>query len=112
MHNSAKILWTTDNKETALNMLFLYAHSAIKKGWIDDVTILIWGASQNLVAQDEEVQEKIKEMVRDGVKVIACKKCADNLDVLNALISCDVDVFHTGETLSTWIKTGENVITI
>ena len=28
MQNHAKILWTTDNKETALNMICLYAHNA------------------------------------------------------------------------------------
>jgi len=45
-NNTAKILWTSDNKETAMNMICLYAHNAKLLGWIENVTILIWGASQ------------------------------------------------------------------
>ena len=112
MNNTAKILWTTDNKETALNMICLYAHNAKLKGWIGNVQILIWGASQGLVAKDKEVQEKIKKMIADGVEVIACKKCAEDLGVENELKSCDMQVYYTGELLSSWVKSGESIISV
>lgn len=112
MNNTAKILWTTDNKETALNMVCLYAHNAKKLGWIENVQILIWGASQKLISEDKEIQEKIKAMIKDGVEVIACQKCAENLGVKDELLSCEMQVYYTGELLSSWVKEGSPIISV
>lgn len=112
MQKEAKILWTTNNKETSLNMVCLYAHNAKLKGWMTEVTILVWGASQQLIAQDKEIQEKIKAMIKDGVKIVACLKCVDNLEITNDLTACNIDVFYTGEFLSEWIKSGDTIITV
>jgi hypothetical protein len=112
MQKEAKILWTTNNKETSMNMVCLYAHNAKLKGWMNEVTILVWGASQQLIAQDKEIQEKIKAMIKDGVKIVACLKCADNLEITNDLTACNIDVFYTGEFLSEWIQSGDTIITI
>lgn len=112
MQQEAKILWTTDNKETAMNMVCLYAHNAKLKGWMKEVTILVWGASQELINKDREIQQKIKQMIEDGVKVVACLKCAENLEIVDGLTSCNIDVFYTGEFLSQWIQSGETIITV
>lgn len=42
MQTEAKILWTSDNKETVENMVLLYAHNAKLKAWMQEVTILVW----------------------------------------------------------------------
>ncbi len=112
MQKEAKILWTTDNKDSAENMVLLYAHNAKLNGWMDEVTVLVWGASQKLIAQDKDIQEKVKLMIKDGVKVVACLKCADNMEITEGLNSCNIDVFYTGEFLSDWIKSGETIITV
>lgn len=112
MQQEAKILWTTDNKETAMNMVCLYAHNAKLKGWMKEVTILVWGASQELINKDREIQQKVKQMIEDGVKVVACLKCAENLEIVDGLTSCNIDVFYTGEFLSQWIQSGETIITV
>lgn len=112
MQKEAKILWTTDNKETAINMVLLYAHNAKLKGWIEDVSVLVWGASQRLIAEDKEIQEKVKQMINDGVKVIACLKCAENMEIAEGLEACHIDLYYTGELLSEWIKSGETVISV
>jgi len=112
MQKEAKILWTTDNKETSINMVLLYAHNAKLKAWMEEVTILVWGASQKLIAEDKEIQEKVKKMIKDGVKVVACLKCADNMEITESLNSCNIDIFYTGEYLSTWIKSGDTIITV
>ena len=57
-------------------------------------------------------QEKVKAMIEDGVKVVACLKCADNMQITEGLNSCNIDVFYTGEFLSDWIKSGETIITV
>ena len=112
MSTTAKILWTTDNKDTAMNMVCLYAHNAKLKGWVDNVQILIWGASQSLVANDKEVQEKIRKMIADGVEIIACQKCAENMGIVDDLESCNMQVYYTGELLSSWIKNKDSIISV
>ena len=112
MNNTAKILWTTDNKETALNMICLYAHNAKLKGWIENVQVLVWGASQKLISEDKEIQEKVKAMIADGVEIIACQKCAENLGVKSELESCNLQIYYTGELLSSWVKSGESIISV
>ena len=112
MSKKAKILWTTDNKETALHMVCLYAHNALLKGWMDEVEVLVWGASQRLIAEDAEVRAKVEAMITDGVKVVACLKCADSLEITAPLQTCGIDVHYTGELLSSWINSGESVISV
>lgn len=112
MNNTARILWTSDNKETALNMVCLYAHNAKKLGWIENVQVLIWGASQTLIANDTELQEKVKQMAKDGVEIIACQKCAENLGIVDELKSCDMQIYYTGELLSSWVKEGSSIISV
>jgi hypothetical protein len=112
MQTHAKILWTTDNKETALNMICLYAHNAKVKNWMEKVTVLVWGASQTLISKDTELQNKIKNMIEDGVVVLACKHCAEELGVATSLMKCGIDTHSTGELLSDWIKSGEPIVSV
>ena len=95
--------WTTDNLATTMHMVALYTYHAKKLGWFDEVTLLVWGASQQLVATNKEVQEQMKMMEEVGVKVIACKKCAGESGVTEELQSCGIDVLGTGEILSDWL---------
>ena len=77
MNEKLVVLWTSGDKEVALKMAFMYTCNSKKKGWWDDVTLLIWGRSANLTAKDSEIQEYIKKMIDQGVSIEACKACAN-----------------------------------
>ena len=111
MKNKLMFVWTTDNKETIENMVCLYVLNAKLKGWFDEVTLLVWGASQKILSQDKELQMKIKEIEDTGVKVVACKKCSENLGLEKELQACGVELFYTGELLSDWAKSGNPLMT-
>jgi len=111
MKNELMIVWTTDNMDTVENMICLYALNAKKKGFFDEVTLLVWGASQRLLSEDESIKAKVKEMIEAGVKVVACKKCSENMGIEENLQSCGVDVFYTGELLTDWAKSGKPLMT-
>jgi hypothetical protein len=106
------ILWTTDNKDTVFNMLIMYAFNAKTKGWWENVNLIIWGASARLVGNDPEVQQKITEMIQQGIRIEACKACCDNFGVTDKLLSLGIDVRYMGEPLTQYIKSGENILTI
>ncbi|NLO58002.1 MAG: DsrE family protein, partial [Synergistaceae bacterium] len=47
-HSAGKklvVLWTSGEKETAMSMVMLYSLNSKLKGWWDEVTLLVWGAS-------------------------------------------------------------------
>lgn len=106
------IVWATGDKDVALNMVFMYAINSKLQGWWKEVVLLIWGSSSKLAAQDSEVQSKIASAKKEGVRVIACRRCAENLHVVEQLKKLDVEVFYTGEFLTNWLKSRERVLTI
>lgn len=112
MKKELLVLWTTDNKETILNMICLYTYNAKIKGWFDEVTLLVWGASQQVLSEDIEIQAKIKDMQQAGIRVIACKKCCENMYIEKQLASCDVEIFYTGELLSDWMNLGKPFLSV
>jgi len=106
------ILWASDNKDSAINMVFMYAENSKIKGWWDDVCLLIWGASSKLVSEDKDIQAHIQALLKRGVRVMACKKCAENSGVVEQLERQNIEVFYTGQFLSDWLKSDDKVITI
>lgn len=106
------VLWTSDDKEVARQMVLLYSENAQRQGWWDEVTVLIWGSSAMLVVNDEQIQAYIKKLQDVGVRVIACKACARNLEVAEDLKQLNIDVFYTGELLTDWLKSDRKVLSV
>ena len=106
------IIWTTDNKDTVLNMLVMYATNSRINGWWQEVNVIIWGASAKLVGTDNQIQTEVLEMLNHGISIEACKACTDNLGVTDKLTELGVNVRYMGEALTGYIKSGEKILTI
>lgn len=106
------ILWTTDNKHTALNMLTLYAINSKRHNWWKNVNVIVWGASASLIANDQEIQTEVLEMISQGVTVEACKVCSDNLEATAKLLQLGIDVKYMGEPLTQYLKSDDKILTI
>ena len=106
------VLWTTTERETVDNMVFLYTMNSKLRGWWEEVTLLIWGATARLVAEDESIQENIKGFLEKGIRVIACRKCAENLGVVEKLEAMGIEVFYTGEFLTEWMKSKRALLSV
>jgi hypothetical protein len=98
------VMWTTGDKEVAMRTVFLYTYNAKKRAWWGDVTLLVWGPSAKLLAEDQDVQDYLKKIQNLGVKVLACKGCTDNYDISEKLIELGVEVRYTGVDLTNFIK--------
>jgi len=105
------IVWTSGDRDVALKMVFMYAANAKRYGWWEEIHLLVWGPSQKLLSEDEELQAELAEMIELGVRVGACKACADSYPVAEELEALGVEVFYTGEFLTNWIKSDGAVIT-
>jgi hypothetical protein len=112
MIEKLNILWTNDNRDTALSMILMYALNAKLNNWWETVNVMIWGASVNLVATDEKIQEKIKECQDAGVNFEACMGCTDYYGVTEQLAIMDIDVKYIGKDLTYYLKHNQKLITI
>jgi len=106
------ILWTNADPITAEKMVFMYGINSRLKGWWEKVTLIIWGATTKLSAENPEIQKKIKEAMDAGVHVTACKACADQLGATEALEKMNVEVIYWGVPLTKILKDDERLLTI
>jgi hypothetical protein len=106
------ILWTNADIITSDKMVMMYATNSMLEHWWDEITVIIWGATAQLVSENAMLQEKIKIAQHVGVNFSACKACADQLGVSEKLVELNVEVIYWGERLTELIKENENLITI
>jgi hypothetical protein len=106
------VLWTNDNAITAEKMVFMYTINSLKRSWWEKVTLIIWGATAQLVSEDVTIQAKIKEALDAGVHITACKACADQLGVTETLEKLQIEVKYWGIPLTEVLKNNEKLLTI
>jgi len=104
MEDQLVVVWTSGDKEVAMNMVLMYTYNAKKQEWWQDVTLLIWGPSQEVLTENKEVQDYVKKIQEAGVKVMACKACANICGVAGNLTELGIEVKYTGQDLTEFIK--------
>ena len=105
------VIWSSADREVALKMVFMYTYNAKRRGWWQHVTLVVWGPSAPLMAQDAELQERLAKMKSAGVELLACKACADQYGVSDQLSALGIDVIYMGEPLTAYLKDGVAVLT-
>lgn len=107
------VVWKSNNETDINNFVIPYVYNSKKLEWFEDVELLIWGASQEKVLESEDIQNRVKEIIKSNISVYACKWCSDKLGASDLLESLGVTVKYTGELLSDRIKSQDyEVITI
>jgi hypothetical protein len=108
------VLWTSGDREVALKMAFMYTFNSrrFKWGW-KNVTLVVWGPSAKLLVGDKELQEYVARLKEAGVKLLACKKCADLYGVGDGLRRLGFEVKYMGKPLTDYLRNDNTrVITI
>ncbi len=109
--NKLVTVWTSADKMVAERMALMYTHAAKRAGWFKDVTLVIWGPSAKLIAEDVALQEKVEKMIADGIKVQACVACTNLYGVSDKLRGFGIEVIPMGVPLTNYLKQDYNVIT-
>jgi len=105
------VLWASGDRDVAEKSCLMYTHAAKRNGWFSEVVLIVWGSSSRLLAEDQDLQEKVKAMGRDGVVLEACVACADQLGVTESLRELGIDVKGMGTELTRYLKSGYPVLT-
>ncbi|VAW28167.1 hypothetical protein MNBD_BACTEROID07-1278 [hydrothermal vent metagenome] len=106
------ILWTSGEKITFDEMVYMYALNSLKHHWWKEVTLIIWGASAVLAGKDFVVQQEIKELSKAGVHITACKGCADNLSLSGIFEEMGIEVKYWGTPLTRILRSEAKLITV
>ncbi len=104
MPDKLAILWTTGDKTTSLDMVLMYALKASSLRWWKEMHLITWGASNGLICKDSQVQEQLKLIQEQGVKVFACLRCAERAGLVDELKALDITVDYMGEPLTNYLK--------
>ena len=110
--DSLVVLWTSGDREVALNMAFMYTLNAKRREWWRDVRLIVWGPSAKLLSEDQELQAEVTKMRDAGVVLEACKACADRYGVSADLEQLGIDVRYMGIPLTEYLKKGRHVLTL
>ena len=73
------ILWTNADPVVAEKTVFMYSGNALKHGWWERMTVIIWGSTASLVARDDAIRAHFEELRDCGVHFSACRACAEQL---------------------------------
>ncbi|MEK6658433.1 MAG: DsrE family protein [Campylobacterota bacterium] len=111
MKNKLLIVWSSADEEVAKKLILLYGSVMLPRGYWDEATIMIWGPSAKLLAQSEELQERVKTVMQTGVKFSVCVVCSDDYGVSEQLSALGVELTHTGEMLTNALQSDYKVIT-
>ena len=98
------IIWSSGDAKVAHKMAFMYGHNALRHGWWQAVRLLVWGPSAKLLCEDAELQERVEQMGKDGVELLACKACSDQYGVSARLEELGIKVIYMGEPLTQMLK--------
>ena len=111
MANKVFAILSSGDREVALEVGLVYPLNAIKQKWMDEVKVIIFGPSEKVAANDLEVQERLKELLEAGIEVMACKWCADRMNITDRLEQAGVKVVYVGEIMSQLMKDGWSSLT-
>jgi hypothetical protein len=98
------IIISSDNVDSIMKFPLLYGGVSLPRGYWKVVRVMFWGASIKLLATNEQIQEKVLLMQKDGVAFSSCIVCAQDYGVVPSLEALGVVCNHTGELLTLALK--------
>ncbi len=111
VENGIVIVWTSDNKDTAIKTALDYASNSINKGWWGHVTLAIWGPSVKLLADDKQIQKTIVKLAVNGVMILVSHSSAESYGVTSAMNRLKLETGEIGELVTDYIKNGWRIVT-
>ena len=104
MVDKLAMIWITDNEEAALNMILMYTLKSNQNKWWKECRLITWGPSNKVVCSNKEVQELIQQIQKEGVKVMACQRCAERYGLVDQLTDMGIEVRLMGEPFTEYLK--------
>jgi hypothetical protein len=101
------IIWSSRDPEVARNLVFMYGGNALPKGWWKEVTLVVWGPSQQMLAFDAATRKELTLLQERGVHIIACRACAERYNLTAVLEEMGLEVDYVGAFFTSVLKSRE-----
>jgi hypothetical protein len=101
------VVWSSSDIDVAHRTCLAYVENAVKNKWFAEVTLIVWGPSVKLLADDDELRAKIELLMEAGTKVYVSVTCAETYDVGDKLVELGVTLKPVGK-LFTDLLNSEN----
>lgn len=98
------IVISTANLDSILKFPLLYGGVSLPRGYWKRVHIMFWGASIKTLKDEITLQEKVIELMNEGVEFSSCIVCAEEYEAVESLENLGIICNHTGELLTTALK--------
>jgi hypothetical protein len=106
MATKVLVILSSADREVALEAGLTYPLNAVKHKWMDEVKVIFFGPSEKVVTYDPEVQEGLKKLRDIGLEIMACKWCADRMNITSKLEELGIKVVYVGPIISQLLKDG------
>jgi hypothetical protein len=103
--SSKVVVIIASGEKGVVQTALMYAKNTLNSRWLDDVKTILFGPSEQLVAQDSELAEQIKELCATG-DGYACKFISDNEGTSDTLSKLGLQVEYVGTIIANLIKDG------
>ena len=104
MSSKLLVIIATSDREKALTGL-MYAGNALRRGWMEDVKVVLFGPSERLSIEDEEVASRAREIAKVGGS-FACKAISDREGISEGLEELGLKIEYVGTIISDLVKDG------
>jgi hypothetical protein len=104
MSSKLLVIIATGDREKALTAL-MYVKNTIKYGWLEEVKILFFGPSENLLVSDTDVTNSATELAGLG-QPIACKFLSDRDGISKRIEGLGIAVDYVGSMIADLISEG------
>jgi hypothetical protein len=105
------VIWTSADKEVAMKTALAYPLNSKINGWLQNVTVLVWGPSVQLLAKDKEIQNVFNYFKQAGVNVYVDKECVEAYQLTKEIESLKLEVRSLGKPLTVFIQQKRTILT-
>ncbi len=104
MSEKLLVIIASGDREKVLTAL-MYVKNTIKYNWLEDVRVIFFGPSENLLVGDNDVSDSAKELAGLG-NPVACKFLSDRDNASDQIESLGITVDYVGSMIADLIKDG------
>ena len=101
------LIWLASGDRAKLEPGILWGKNAKLNGWVDEVRFVVFGESEKLILQDDDLFQMLAEVQPP----MFCKHLADAQGISEGLEEKGANLVYVGEPIAEAIKQGFQVIT-
>ncbi len=104
MASKLLVIIASAEKEKVLTAI-MYARNTISYKWLEDVKVMFFGPSENLLTTDQDVALEAQNLA-NVTEPIACKFLSDRDDISDKISQLGMTVDYVGSAIADLIKDG------